>query len=600
MDVLPSPVWGAVHSVAIPGSSLHHSVIMATATMSLPPSHAHPATRIFVDSQPRVAHRGSYVVNPACRPVTSVAAESGRPPPPAVNESHRLLATPSLGSRPIEPQNAREVGPSKSSYPRVSYRSTTHGQWINARVVAADPQIGAVQIDKKPGIWIPAEDSRIRIGHSASFQAAKEARIVTLPVPSVASSVQNTDPPKEASVASTNGMSRVVQPEAKSAVRFPAPRILGGVNGVSQDKAYPPTEDLSGHPPQPAGAVPSEAPKVIIGGLTYPDSHCPSTSSSSPRKTSKSSPQRARIIVHTAAEESPSPERTPQGKSWFKCPECGTMVASIEEAVVHCEATTSPLRGESGHDSDPPKDGCSGLPQGDAIAYDEFGRPLIMRVKDPETSQNRTLVRKDSGDYKVFDDEAVDTLLNSITEDVSKYLDDLSTTELRGLVHEVGQRLLENSQLYHSRLSELEKLGEKANFMFFGLDSDASERDLDNAYRRLAKQMHPDKNGGTEEAKKRFQGMKERYEALKKRLAGDTGDADESGKAKDEGDDAAPDNENGKEKEEKGDGKSIEYDPGDKDSMVHTVSKMAGQLKNIEIQMSVLMKELTRVKSQVP
>ena len=55
--------------------------------------------------------------------------------------------------------------------------------------------------------------------------------------------------------------------------------------------------------------------------------------------------------------------------------------------------------------------------------------------------------------------------------------------------------------------------------------------------------------------------------------------------------------------------------------MVHTVSKMAGQLKNIEIQMSVLMKEvyqivlecshvltalvcilqeLTRVKSQVP
>ena len=72
-------------------------------------------------------------------------------------------------------------------------------------------------------------------------------------------------------------------------------------------------------------------------------------------------------------------------------------------------------------------------------------------------------------------------------------------------------------------------------------------------YRKLAKKMHPDKNGGTEEAKKRpafcsgtqclaaslsscdgeeclllanpaagrFQGMKERYEALKKRLAGD-------------------------------------------------------------------------------
>ena len=67
---------------------------------------------------------------------------------------------------------------------------------------------------------------------------------------------------------------------------------------------------------------------------------------------------------------------------------------------------------------------------------------------------------------------------------------------------EVGQRLLENSQLYHSRLSELEKpkpqqgssgsffffprsalarLGEQANFAFFGLDCDATERDLDNA-----------------------------------------------------------------------------------------------------------------------
>ena len=65
-----------------------------------------------------------------------------------------------------------------------------------------------------------------------------------------------------------------------------------------------------------------------------------------------------------------------------------------------------------------------------------------MRVKDPETSQNRTLamssanygsrlrkmprvlsalkVRQDTGAYRAFDDEDVDTLLNSVTDDVSK------------------------------------------------------------------------------------------------------------------------------------------------------------------------------------
>ncbi|CAE7534571.1 SCJ1 [Symbiodinium necroappetens] len=595
---------------------------MATAAMALPPSHAYPARRIVVDSQPRVTSGASYVVGSACRTsaaalpaersLSSVAADNGRPAATVLNESHRLLATPSVGSRPpAEPNNAAREASSKSSYPRVSYHSSTHGQWINARVVAADPQKGAVQIDKKPGIWISAEDSRLRIGHGAAVQQAAmdKARVVTLPVPSV--SVQSTEPLKEVSVPSTNGVSlKAAQETAASAqaVRFPAPRILG-VNGIKQENASvllrEAEQEVSRHQPlQPRGAPDTtggEAPKVI-GGLA--DGHCPSTSSS-PRKSSKEkpSPQRARIIVDTPAPEDPaSPERTPQGKSWFKCPECGTMVESIEEAVVHCEATTSPTKGGSGQDAEAPENGLSGLPKGEPVAYDELGRPLIMRVKDPETSQNRTLVRQDTGAYRAFDDEDVDTLLNSVTDDVSKYLDGLSTTELRGLVHEVGQRLLENSQLYHSRLSELEKLGEQANFAFFGLDCDATERDLDNAYRKLAKKMHPDKNGGTEEAKKRFQGMKERYEALKKRLAGDClqdSGAEEPEKENDEGDDAAANKETDQEKE-KGDGKSIEYDPGDKDSMVQTVSKMAGQLKNIEIQMSVLMKELSRVKSQVP
>ncbi|CAK0804042.1 unnamed protein product, partial [Prorocentrum cordatum] len=45
---------------------------------------------------------------------------------------------------------------------------------------------------------------------------------------------------------------------------------------------------------------------------------------------------------------------------------------------------------------------------------------------------------------------------------------------------------------------------------------------------------------------------------------------------------------------------SIEYDPSDKDSMVKTVSRMVKQLKNIEIQMKVLVKELSRAQSTFP
>merc|ERR1712083_140286 len=60
-------------------------------------------------------------------------------------------------------------------------------------------------------------------------------------------------------------------------------------------------------------------------------------------------------------------------------------------------------------------------------------------------------------------------------------------------------------------------MSDSANYEYFGLSPTSAERDLDNAYRQLAKKMHPDKNGGTEEAKMRFQAMKERYEALKAR-----------------------------------------------------------------------------------
>jgi DnaJ-class molecular chaperone len=52
----------------------------------------------------------------------------------------------------------------------------------------------------------------------------------------------------------------------------------------------------------------------------------------------------------------------------------------------------------------------------------------------------------------------------------------------------------------------------------FGLSANATARDVNTAYRRLARLTHPDKNGSTEEAKENFQSVKTRYEALKARM----------------------------------------------------------------------------------
>lgn len=282
----------------------------------------------------------------------------------------------------------------------------------------------------------------------------------------------------------------------------------------------------------------------------------------------------------------------------------------------------------------------------------------------------------DDGSTRVFGENTVASLTSSTASDAARWAMGLTNHQLRGLVHEVGQRLLEGSRLYHARLAQLERIGEDANYRFFGLQAGASEKDLDNAYRRLARQWHPDKNGGTEEAKRRFQNMKERYEALKKRReeapaaqgggGGRPGrsrskerqeedeespqnnpenedEDDDRQSAKSDGGDAAgegsgavgarlsikdgdkpsppredksreksavdsddEDDREGrgrggkKEDEDEARATSIEYDPSDKDSMVKTVSRMVKQLKNIEIQMKVLVKELSRAQSTFP
>lgn len=331
-------------------------------------------------------------------------------------------------------------------------------------------------------------------------------------------------------------------------------------------------------------------------------------------------------------------------------------MSSIEEAIAHCSSVdsevlvsnqstegTNPSAGAAQQPAAPGAE-LAGLPPGEVIAYDEYGQPSIVRQVKADTGVARTIVRNEDGSHRVFGENTVASLTSSSREEAAKWASSLSPLQLRGLVHEVGQRLLESSRSYHAKLAELESLGERLNYQFFGLSAGAADKELDNAYRRMAKKMHPDKNGGTEEAKTRFQHMKERYEALKRRRGGEEeAEAGERGRASGE---EGPEDAGGAEEEPPGGGKpsgeddaredpeedgkqaapqhgaggeareeerpererprgrpkarSIEYDPGDAESMVQTVSKMVAQLKHIEVQSGVVLSELQRALAQLP
>merc|ERR1712187_226105 len=135
-----------------------------------------------------------------------------------------------------------------------------------------------------------------------------------------------------------------------------------------------------------------------------------------------------------------------------------------------------------------------------------------------ENGNAKTIVITEEGCKKAFGETTVHSLLDSSQSQTTDFIEKLSDHQLRGLAHEMGQRLVEQSQSYHVYLKELQKYQERMGFEYFGLPKDATEKQLDNAYRSLAKKMHPDKNGGTEEAKKRFQNMKDRYEKLEERI----------------------------------------------------------------------------------
>ncbi len=53
-----------------------------------------------------------------------------------------------------------------------------------------------------------------------------------------------------------------------------------------------------------------------------------------------------------------------------------------------------------------------------------------------------------------------------------------------------------------------------------GVAPSASDEELHDAYRRLVKQHHPDRNGGSEESTRRFQEIQQAYDAVRRLRAG--------------------------------------------------------------------------------
>lgn len=252
------------------------------------------------------------------------------------------------------------------------------------------------------------------------------------------------------------------------------------------------------------------------------------------------------------------------------------------------------------------------------MAYNGRGEPTIVRQVDGAGAA-RTIVQSEDGSHCVFGRTTVSSLVSSAENDTEQWMNSLSDLQIRGLVHEVGQVLLERSRTYQGEQHKLEKIAEMAHLSYFGLCSGAVEKELDNAYRKMAKRMHPDKNGGTTDAKRRFQEMKEKYEALKKTFRAqdqeniEPQECNRKGSGESVGSADTQDTENGEDANEeqprrkeaydedeapadkkKEESKCIEYDPTKRESLDHTAWKMLKQLKVLEGSLANLVHELKR------
>jgi len=153
------------------------------------------------------------------------------------------------------------------------------------------------------------------------------------------------------------------------------------------------------------------------------------------------------------------------------------------------------------------------------VEVNEDGKPVIVRSQDASGPKGvRTIITHEDGTCRAFGEAIVTSLLGHGQMEVLAWLSSMDPRSLRGLVNELSERFFEIQQRLCDCKAELEEKRRFRGLSMFNLDGDCTEKDLDVAYRKLARTMHPDKNGGTEEAKEQFQTMRASYEELKEQF----------------------------------------------------------------------------------
>jgi len=180
------------------------------------------------------------------------------------------------------------------------------------------------------------------------------------------------------------------------------------------------------------------------------------------------------------------------------------------------------------------------------VEVDEEGKPVIVRQQDESAPGGvRTIITQEDGSCSAFGEAIVSSLLAQGQTKVMAWISSMDARNLRGLVNELSERFFDIQRHLCDCKAELEEKRRLRGLSMFSLDGDCTEKDLDVAYRRLARTMHPDKNGGTEEAKEQFQTMRASYEELKEQFEqGKIGKAQSSEKDAPPSPESTPEDEN--------------------------------------------------------
>eukprot|EP00746_Dinoflagellata_sp_MGD_P165799 gnl/MRDRNA2_/MRDRNA2_95284_c0_seq1.p1 gnl/MRDRNA2_/MRDRNA2_95284_c0~~gnl/MRDRNA2_/MRDRNA2_95284_c0_seq1.p1 ORF type:complete len:608 (+),score=118.77 gnl/MRDRNA2_/MRDRNA2_95284_c0_seq1:126-1826(+) len=406
-----------------------------------------------------------------------------------------------------------------STYPvgsTVEYNSKSLGQWIMATVKAFDPDDCTYVLDCKSGV--PPE----RIRWPANMYCSNGSNRL--------SGLYARKEPEPDSV----GLRSIRQPQTKiTEVQYHCPKCQEAfstleeagahcnpvaVNGLGDQgrsaKREPETDSArSDSSTEPQTKFVQQKTKVLY--------RCP--------ECQEALPTLDEAVTHCAARSRAATE-LPQTTEFvnsniYRCPDCQEPHSTLDEAVACCAAKNAAAAqsqqttGQPGHGGVPSSMLPNyGLPEGTTLVEcdrNKNAEPVITRQVDPNTGVARTIVREEDGSERFFGEKTVQSLISSDDSSLQAWVDALTVRQFRGLVHEVGQRLVMYSQNVQGKTQEVSDLQEELNYRALGLSPHVSTKELEAAYKRLAKIMHPDKNGGTEEAKMDFQRMKERYEALR-------------------------------------------------------------------------------------